>query len=69
MVQVEGIWLKQNNFQNHKFLKVQEVQSASQKANTETNYQREETKRLRNNLGDLRNKLGDLEGKVRTWAS
>jgi len=44
-------------------LKVQEVQSASQRQNMETNYQREETKRLRNNLGDLRGKLADLESK------
>jgi intermediate filament protein if len=44
-------------------LKVQEVQSATQRQSMDTAFSREEVKRLRSHLGDLRGKLGDLEGR------
>lgn len=44
-------------------LKVSEVQGSANRANMESNYQREEVKRMRDNIGDLRGKLADLESK------
>jgi intermediate filament protein if len=44
-------------------LKVSEVQSASNRQNMESTFQRDEVKRMRDAIGDLRGKLGDLEGK------
>ncbi|KAL3083395.1 hypothetical protein niasHS_011197 [Heterodera schachtii] len=44
-------------------LKVSEVQGNANRAQMESNYQREEVKRMRDNIGDLRGKLQDLEGR------
>lgn len=45
-------------------LKVQEIQTQSNRQNLEQNYAKEEVKRLRVQLTDLRGKLADLEGRV-----
>lgn len=45
-------------------LKVQEIQTSTNKHIVENTYQREETKRMRGQLSDLRSKLADLENKV-----
>ncbi|KRZ13257.1 Intermediate filament protein B [Trichinella zimbabwensis] len=44
-------------------LKVQEVQSATNRQGMEGSYQREEIKRMRDHMQDLRGKLADLESK------
>lgn len=44
-------------------LKVQEIQTSTNKLGTESNYAREETRRLRTQLQDFRGKLGDLEAR------
>ncbi|GMR61623.1 hypothetical protein PMAYCL1PPCAC_31818, partial [Pristionchus mayeri] len=44
-------------------LKVQEIQTASNRQTMEHGYQKEEIRRLRTQLSDLRGKLADLEGR------
>ncbi len=45
-------------------MRVQEIQTASNRQNLEHGYAKEEVKRLRTQLGDMRGKLADLEGRV-----
>lgn len=55
-----------NDMESWYKLKVQEIQTQSNRQNMEQGYQKEEVKRLRTQMADLRGKLADLEGRVST---
>lgn len=57
--------VNRNDMESWYKLKVQEIQTQSNRQNLEQNYAKEEVKRLRVQLTDLRGKLADLEGRVR----
>ncbi|VDD86780.1 unnamed protein product [Enterobius vermicularis] len=55
--------VNRNDMESWYKLKVQEIQTQSNRQNLEQNYAKEEVKRLRVQLTDLRGKLADLEGR------
>lgn len=52
-----------NELENWYQMRVQEINTQSNRQNVEHNYQKEEVKRLRNQTGELRGKLSDLESR------